>query len=108
MVGFMGLPSMNFITASLGGGAGQYRLRIVTEGEEALVLPWPVSRETPARVSVAEPTGADILLRLPLGDGEVTARVGPKCTVMPGARLNLRVDMGRAVLFDSQSEQRLA
>ncbi len=144
VAGFMGSPSMNFITASLEGEAGGYRLRIVTEGEEALVLPWPVSRETPAmaeqvgrsiilglrpehfseedsrlsgmdegtpvsaRVSVAEPTGADILLRLPLGDGEVTARVGPKCTVVPGERLGLRVDMGRAVLFDSQTEQRLA
>ncbi|MGM3299104.1 TOBE domain-containing protein, partial [Bacillus cereus group sp. BC229] len=61
-----------------------------------------------ARVSVAEPTGADILLRLPLGTGEVTARVGPRCPAVPGERLALRIDLGRAVLFDGQSEQRLA
>lgn len=61
-----------------------------------------------ACVSVVEPTGADILLRLPLGEQEVTARVGPKCTVTPGERLSLRVDMARAVLFDAETEQRLA
>ncbi|MDI5986954.1 ABC transporter ATP-binding protein [Halomonas sp. M4R5S39] len=144
VAGFMGSPSMNFIAATLEGGAGGYRLRIVTPDEEDLVLPWPVSRETPdlarrvgqqvvlglrpehfseederlgeqdrdtplsARIGVVEPTGADILLRLPLGAGEVTARVGPKCRVAAGERLALRVDMGRAVLFDNETERRLA
>ncbi|CAM3449326.1 ABC transporter ATP-binding protein [Halomonas lysinitropha] len=144
VAGFMGSPSMNFIATTLEGQAGDYRLRIVTEGEDALVLPWPASRETPAlaeqvgrsvilglrpehfseedsrlsgmdegtplsaRVSVVEPTGADILLNMPLGDAEVTARVGPKCRVAPGERLSLRVDMGRAVLFDSETQKRLA
>ncbi|WNL41310.1 ABC transporter ATP-binding protein [Halomonas sp. PAMB 3264] len=61
-----------------------------------------------ATVSVVEPTGADILLRLPLGEEEVTARVGPKCRVAPGDRLALRVDMSRAVMFDADSEQRIA
>ncbi|MBE0488376.1 MAG: ABC transporter ATP-binding protein [Halomonas sp.] len=61
-----------------------------------------------ARISVVEPTGADILLQLPLGQGEVTARVGPRCRVLAGERLALRVDMGRAVLFDSETERRLA
>ncbi|MFP3341980.1 ABC transporter ATP-binding protein [Vreelandella aquamarina] len=61
-----------------------------------------------AKVSVVEPTGADILLRLPLGEQEITARVGPKCQVVPGERLALRVDMSRAVLFDAETEQRLA
>ncbi|WP_030070145.1 ABC transporter ATP-binding protein [Halomonas alkaliantarctica] len=61
-----------------------------------------------AKVSVVEPTGADILLRLPLGEQEITARVGPKCAIAPGERLSLRVDMARAVLFDAETEQRLA
>ncbi|WP_252106692.1 MULTISPECIES: ABC transporter ATP-binding protein [unclassified Halomonas] len=61
-----------------------------------------------ATVSVVEPTGADILLRLPLGEEEITARVGPKCAVAPGDRLALRVDMSRAVMFDANSEQRIA
>ncbi|MDM7482178.1 MAG: ABC transporter ATP-binding protein [Halomonas sp.] len=61
-----------------------------------------------ATVSVVEPTGADILLRLPLGEQEITVRVGPKCPVAPGERLALRVDMSRAVLFDADTEQRLA
>ncbi|TDX32064.1 carbohydrate ABC transporter ATP-binding protein (CUT1 family) [Modicisalibacter xianhensis] len=61
-----------------------------------------------AQVSVAEPTGADILLRLPLGDGEITARVGPKMRIAAGDCIELRVDMSRAVLFDADSERRLA
>ncbi|MDQ7733979.1 ABC transporter ATP-binding protein [Halomonas sp. SpR1] len=61
-----------------------------------------------ASVAVVEPTGADILLRLPLGEQEVTARVGPKCAVVAGERLELRVDMGRAILFDAETEQRIA
>lgn len=61
-----------------------------------------------ARVTVAEPTGADILLRLPLSRGEVTARVSPKTQVAAGQHVALRVDMGRAVLFAPESEQRLA
>ncbi|SFH71358.1 TOBE domain-containing protein [Modicisalibacter xianhensis] len=61
-----------------------------------------------AQVSVAEPTGADILLRLPLGDGEITARVGPKMRIAAGDCIDLRVDMSRAVLFDADSERRLA
>ncbi|MGQ4877599.1 ABC transporter ATP-binding protein [Billgrantia sp. LNSP4103-1] len=60
------------------------------------------------RISVVEPTGADILLQLKLGEGEATARVGPKCRVAAGERLALRIDMARAVLFDSETEQRLA
>ncbi|TDO06892.1 MULTISPECIES: TOBE domain-containing protein [Halomonas] len=144
VAGFMGSPSMNFITTTLEGQAGDYRLRIATAGEKDLILPWPTSRETPAlpervgqpvilglrpehfseedrrlseqaegtlleaRVSVVEPTGADILLNMPLGESEVTARVGPKCRVAAGERLSLRVDMGRAVLFDSESQRRLA
>ncbi|ATJ83470.1 ABC transporter ATP-binding protein [Halomonas beimenensis] len=61
-----------------------------------------------AIVSVVEPTGADILLRLPLGEDEITARVDPHCRVRPGERLDLRVDMRRAVLFDRDSERRVA
>ena len=144
VAGFMGSPSMNFVSTTLEGQSGEYRVRIATAGEADLVLPWPASRETPAmagqvgqpvilglrpehfseedrrlseqaegtlleaRVSVVEPTGADILLRLPLGEGEVTARVGPKCQVAAGERLSLRVDMGRAVLFHQESQRRLA
>ncbi|MGQ0333663.1 ABC transporter ATP-binding protein [Halomonas elongata] len=144
VAGFMGSPSMNFIEAELAGGPGAYRLHVATQGEAALTLPWPESRETPvlaervgqavtlglrpehfaeedtrlgdraegtplsARVSVVEPTGADILLRLPLGDTEITARVGPDCRVASGERLGLRVDMRRAVLFDADTDARLA
>ncbi|WP_043527328.1 ABC transporter ATP-binding protein [Litchfieldella xinjiangensis] len=61
-----------------------------------------------ASITVVEPTGAEILIQLPLGDKEVTARVGPKCKVAAGETLALRVDMGMGVLFDPDSERRLA
>ncbi|WP_010627775.1 ABC transporter ATP-binding protein [Halomonas sp. KM-1] len=144
VAGFMGSPSMNFISATLMGGSGAYRLRVETPEEETLELPWPRERETPAlagkigervilglrpehfteddarlgeyaegvaltpHITVVEPTGADILLQLKLGDGEATARVGPKCRVKAGERLTLRIDMGRAVMFDRETEKRLA
>ncbi|MGQ7260521.1 ABC transporter ATP-binding protein [Vreelandella sp. V005] len=144
VAGFMGSPSMNFIRAKLEDNNGGYQLRIVTPGENDLVLPWPQERIAAemaerlnqpvilglrpehfseederltaqaegtllgASVAVVEPTGADILLRLPLGEQEVTARVGPKCAVAAGERLALRVDMGRAILFDAKTEQRIA
>ncbi|MEX0871320.1 MAG: TOBE domain-containing protein, partial [Aquisalimonadaceae bacterium] len=60
-----------------------------------------------AAVTVMEPTGADLVLRLQLGGGEVTARVEPKSRAVPGEVLDLQVDMGRAVLFDPASEVRL-
>ncbi|RFA24742.1 sugar ABC transporter ATP-binding protein [Alkalilimnicola ehrlichii] len=59
-------------------------------------------------VTVAEPTGADILLRVRLGEDEVNARVSPKQNVTPGDRLPLQVDMARAVLFDPERETRIA
>lgn len=144
VAGFMGSPSTNFIDATLEEQNGGYQLRITTQGEDDLLLPWPESRyaeELAGRVgkpvilglrpehfseederltsqaegtllntsvAVVEPTGADILLRLPLGEQEVTARVAPKCNVKAGDRLALRVDMDRAILFDAKTEQRIA
>ncbi|SES10013.1 carbohydrate ABC transporter ATP-binding protein, CUT1 family (TC 3.A.1.1.-) [Vreelandella subterranea] len=144
VAGFMGSPSMNFISAMLERDGDDYAVRIATPNEEDLCLPWPTARVTDAMteqlgkpvilglrpehfseederlsaqaegtllhasVTVVEPTGADILLRLPLGEQEVTARVGPKCAVSPGERLALRVDMARAILFNAETEKRLA
>ncbi|SDL02501.1 carbohydrate ABC transporter ATP-binding protein, CUT1 family (TC 3.A.1.1.-) [Modicisalibacter muralis] len=61
-----------------------------------------------ARVSVAEPTGADTLLRVALGNGEVTVRIGPKARLGAGDRIALRLDTSRAILFAPDSQQRLA
>ncbi|MCD6006842.1 ABC transporter ATP-binding protein [Halomonas sp. IOP_31] len=58
--------------------------------------------------TVVEPTGADLLLRVALGASEVTVRLGPKSRAVAGEPIALRVDMSRAVLFEPQTERRLA
>ncbi|MDV6318667.1 sn-glycerol-3-phosphate ABC transporter ATP-binding protein UgpC [Chromohalobacter sp. HP20-39] len=58
--------------------------------------------------TVVEPTGADILLQATLSGTEVTMRLGPKSQVAAGERVALRVDMSRAVLFETTSQRRVA
>ncbi|WP_136067770.1 ABC transporter ATP-binding protein [Modicisalibacter radicis] len=58
--------------------------------------------------TVVEPTGADLLLRVALGESEITVRLGPKSRAVPGEPIALRVDMSRAVLFEPETESRLA
>ncbi|ALM51857.1 ABC transporter ATP-binding protein [Halomonas huangheensis] len=144
VAGFMGSPSMNFITAQLEEGDRAWQLRIAASEGGELLLPWPEERanqtladqcgqkvllglrpehfaeagdqrtghqqavQVDTQVSVVEPTGADVLINILLGENEVTARVGPDCKAQPGERLMLSIDMRRAVLFDQQSGQRLA
>ncbi len=43
-----------------------------------------------------------------LGSSEITVRLGPKSRVVAGEPIALRVDMSRAVLFEPQTERRLA
>ncbi|TDU18122.1 carbohydrate ABC transporter ATP-binding protein (CUT1 family) [Chromohalobacter marismortui] len=58
--------------------------------------------------TVVEPTGADILLQATLSGTEVTMRLGPKSQVAAGERVALRVDMSRAVLFETTNQRRVA
>ncbi|MBZ9556727.1 MULTISPECIES: ABC transporter ATP-binding protein [unclassified Modicisalibacter] len=61
-----------------------------------------------ATTTVVEPTGADTLLQVSLGETEATVRLGPKSRLVAGERVALRIDMSRAVLFEEDSERRLA
>jgi multiple sugar transport system ATP-binding protein len=60
-----------------------------------------------ADIEVIEPTGADTLAYLRLDGAEVVARLKPQANLRPGARLRLALDMGRASLFDPESEKRI-
>jgi multiple sugar transport system ATP-binding protein len=56
-----------------------------------------------ARIDVVEPTGADNLAFLTLGESEVTARLPPGRSAA-GDRIRLAIDPERALIFDPGSE----
>jgi multiple sugar transport system ATP-binding protein len=60
-----------------------------------------------ARVEVTEPTGPDTLAVIRLGGKEATARLRADSSVSPGGMASLMVDMGKAILFDPASENRI-
>jgi multiple sugar transport system ATP-binding protein len=80
---------------------------------EAIADPREAEAHTPrhhrieARVEVTEPTGPDTLAVIRLGGIEATARLGADSDARPGERAGFMVDMGKAVLFDPASENRI-
>jgi multiple sugar transport system ATP-binding protein len=80
---------------------------------EAIADPREAEAHTPhhhqieALVEVTEPTGPDTLAVVLLGGIEATARLRADSDVKPGERTSLMVDMGKAVLFDPASENRI-
>jgi multiple sugar transport system ATP-binding protein len=59
-------------------------------------------------VEVTEPTGPDTLAVAMVGGIEATARLRADTVVRPGQRATFLVDMGKACLFDSTTERRIA
>src|SRR3954471_18445402 len=80
---------------------------------EAIADPREAEAHTPhhhpieALVEVTEPTGPDTLAVVLLGGIEATARLRADSRVQPGERASFMVDMGKAVLFDPASENRI-
>jgi multiple sugar transport system ATP-binding protein len=64
-------------------------------------------RELDVRMLVMEPTGPDVLAVVQMGGAEVTARLAADVHYKPGERCALRVDFGKLVLFDAQTEARI-
>jgi multiple sugar transport system ATP-binding protein len=58
-------------------------------------------------VEVTEPTGPDTLAVIMLGGVEATARLNADADVTPDAPSTFVVDMGKAVLFDPETEARI-
>jgi len=63
--------------------------------------------EIDALVDVLEPTGADTLATLKLGDDQITARLRPGDLQQTGIVARFRAEIDRASLFDPESGQRL-
>src|SRR6185369_5837690 len=58
-----------------------------------------------APVEVVEPTGAETIVLLRVGDREVVARLDPDTAPEVGERLALAVNMDKACLFDLETER---
>ncbi len=130
VAGFMGSPAMNFIPARLVDDAVEFAL---AEGVARLPLPYRVARgpgevvlgvrpehmyryaeDLKARkpalaafeapVEVVEPTGAETIAVLKLGERDVTGRFDPDVAPRPGERMHVGVDMANVCLFDRQTE----
>ena len=134
VAGFLGSPSMNFIPARLAGGGDQASILIDDIdlplpdarvgrlkdhlGKEVLLGLRPEHltrvREGEARPGLAslpvtfdliQPTGSRSYGSFRLGGVEVTAELQAHDAEKPGERLELHVDMNRAVVIDPASEQ---
>ena len=61
----------------------------------------------PARVEVVEPTGAETIVIMRIGENEVTARFDPDTAPEEGELIHVAVAVNKACLFDPETEQRL-
>jgi multiple sugar transport system ATP-binding protein len=58
-------------------------------------------------VKVVEPTGPDTLISVPINGREVTCRVHPDVSVTPDQKVELSMDMSKALFFDPDSGNRI-
>jgi len=83
------------------------RAEAVTLAQDGMVA-GPSQRFFDARVEVIEPTGADTLVTLELGDQEFTARLDPDAPLAPGQTARFLVDLSKLVCFDPNTETLIA
>jgi multiple sugar transport system ATP-binding protein len=128
VAGFIGAPTMNLLPARfempgalrLGEGVA-IPLRQIANGAAEVVfgvrpedvdiadgLPPPGWADVPATVEVVEPLGADTLLFTNVFGASMTARVRPGTRPAPGSQIRLRVNLGRAHLFDAATGRAIA
>jgi multiple sugar transport system ATP-binding protein len=133
--GFIGSPSMNFLTGVLTEDGffqmDEARLKIpegklktlkdqLTVGKEVIlgIRPEDIHDEplfiesSPdtkinANIEVAEMMGSEIILYTKLSDQEVIARVDSRSDVRGGDTIELAIDMNKAHFFDKETENRI-
>jgi multiple sugar transport system ATP-binding protein len=129
VAGFIGSPSMNFLHGSTvdggkafefaghkidlssydGGAVGTRSKAILGLRPEHLTL---VDTAEPGQtiaaiVEIDEPMGADSLLWLRVNNIPISVRVPVENRQKPGTELHLKVDISKASVFDTESEQRI-
>jgi multiple sugar transport system ATP-binding protein len=137
VAGFIGSPPMNLLPGVLEEEGGRLAVRLTAPGERTSLIvgslqqghapyigkkvllgvrPEAISPADgtagdgaafTAHVAVVEPTGADNLAFLRLGESEVIARLAPGRST-PGEQMRLQIDTSRTLLFDPATEQRIS
>ena len=134
VAGFMGSPPMNFIPARIAksaenalevdGPQGSATLPLARPlaclGDDPVVLGVRPEHISPVKngaaskpgvatlnavVELVEPTGAETMIGLRLGDREIIARFNPDDAPRAGETIPLALDMSKACLFDAKSER---
>ncbi len=121
VAGFIGSPSMNFLDATVAGGA------LVLADGQRLAVPEGVSLAEEqavrvgirpedlvmaadglrAQVSIVEPTGAEILIGARLGTAPFTVVLRERHDLAPDQTITVAPTPGRVHLFDPKTETRL-
>jgi multiple sugar transport system ATP-binding protein len=129
VAGFIGSPSMNFVSGEIVQDAAQFRARggaftvelrrrwAAGSGQREVILgvrPEDVrvvqSADADAvrlRLDLVEPMGNEIFLHASAGEHELTARVAPQALPEPGAEIALALDDRRLHFFDPASRESL-
>lgn len=129
VAGFIGSPAMNFLHGSITDNGTRFRFagqEIALAGydggkildrpkailglrPEHIALGPEATRGTslPAVVELDEPMGADSLVWLKVGDRQMSVRVPVERRLARGTPVHLHLDIAKASLFDTETEQRI-
>jgi multiple sugar transport system ATP-binding protein len=124
VAGFIGSPSMNFVTGKLVNESGQ--LSFVSDKGTVLPVPEGTTAHAepvvygirpehidvradglPATISVLEPTGSETQIFAHFGTDPIMAAVRDRISARPGEAISLKIDTARVHLFDARSGRRL-
>jgi multiple sugar transport system ATP-binding protein len=132
VAGFIGSPSMNFVSATVTGKDGNlffttqglslpvppakakalaaYKDKPVTLGIRPEDMHWSTAQEAgtsifEARVEVLEPIGHEVYLDATVGNNEIVARVTPDAPVKVGQTIRLAAVVDKLHAFDPQTER---
>jgi multiple sugar transport system ATP-binding protein len=134
VAGFLGSPSMNFVEATLAGSGDGLAVRLADgtqlglparrsqalasyrdksvilgvrpehiNGARGELRPGEVRHA--ALIDLVQPTGARTYATFKLGTTQAVAELQPHDVSSPGERLDLAIDMNRAVLIDPQTDK---
>jgi multiple sugar transport system ATP-binding protein len=132
VAGFLGSPQMNFAPSTLRNSGGKLKLKLEgglnlpvpqekpLSGKKREVIlglrPQHITRASgttvrsgharlPTSIELVQPTGSRVYITFPLGKTSAMAELDPHDVPRPGEKIDLDLDMNRAVLIDPETEQ---